>query len=114
MTKFMMIFGLSLLVTTTGFAASSNCQALKAELQAMQKAQSQIMKSMVSNHESFASTMEEYSDLVAEGTTANKQISQQMDKSASAFRTRGVQAKKTAEKLERATQELVQKVVRCL
>lgn len=103
----------SLLFASDVFAASSSakCQGLKEELLAMKQAQAQIMQSLVNNHETFASTMEEYSESV---TKAPKVTAKEMDKSAKAFRTRGVQGKKIAAKLDHATDELIQKVSECL
>ncbi len=77
--------------------ASTQCKQLKEELKAMQNAQQQIMSSLVNNHETFASSLEEYSSAVqsAKGSTV-KTVSSKMDESAQAFRTRGVQGKKMA------------------
>lgn len=100
----------SLMMTSTVFA-SSKCQGLKEELVAMKQAQSQIMQSLVNNHEAFASTMEEYSETV---TKAPSTTAKDMSKSAQAFRTRGVQGKRIAAKLDQATNELIQKISNCL
>jgi len=96
--------------------ASSKCSQLKEELQAMQKAQQQIVSSLVNNHESFASTLEEYSDASksAQSSSEKKSVSQEMDKSAEAFRTRGVQGKEMAQKLNQATADLFNRVEACL
>lgn len=103
---------LTLLMTSEVFAASSaKCQGLKEELMAMKQAQSQIMQSLVNNHETFASSMEEYSQDVVK---APKATAKEMNKSAQAFRTRGVQGKRIAAKLDHATEELIQKVAECL
>ena len=96
--------------------AASECKTLKAELEAMKKAQNQIMMSLVNNHETFATSMEEYSDVVttSEGKSAVKNVSQNMNKSAEAFRTRGVQGKKMAQQLDKATTDLLARVAACL
>ena len=101
----------SLMMTSTVMASSSKCAGLKEELVAMKQAQSQIMKSLVNNHEAFASSMEEYSETV---TKAPAVTSKEMSKSAQAFRTRGVQGKQIAAKLEAATSELIVKLSNCL
>lgn len=95
--------------------ASSQCVELKKELQAMQKAQAQIMASLVNNHETFASSLEEYSVAVktAKGTSV-KAVSQEMDHSAEAFRSRGVKGKKMATQLNAATGDLLARVASCL
>ncbi|ASD62403.1 hypothetical protein [Bdellovibrio bacteriovorus] len=95
--------------------AASQCAELKKELQAMQKAQAQIMASLVNNHETFASSLEEYSTTMktAKGS-AVKAVSKEMDQSAQAFRTRGVQGKKMATQLNAATGDLLARVASCL
>jgi hypothetical protein len=105
-----------ILATTAASAAGENCKALKAELQSMKEAQSQIMNSLVSNHETFASTLEEYSDSLelASGEASKKSITKDMKASAKAFRTRGVQGKRMSEKLQEATSDLLTRVSECL
>ncbi|QLY25133.1 hypothetical protein [Bdellovibrio sp. KM01] len=105
-----------LIATTAASASNDNCKALKTELQSMRDAQSQIMNSLVSNHETFASTLEEYSDnlVVASGETSKKSITKEMKASAKAFRTRGVQGKRMSDKLQEATSDLLTRVADCL
>ncbi|HWU42924.1 MAG TPA: hypothetical protein VN132_05780, partial [Bdellovibrio sp.] len=101
----------------TSSANPTNCSELKQELAAMHEAQEQIMNSLVGNHEKFASSLEEYSDLVttSQGSSkATKSLSKNMDQSAKAFRHRGVQAKQMAEKLDKATEDLLVRVSSCL
>ncbi len=106
------VYLISLLVVGTASAANnSKCQSLKDELRAMQRAQSQIMMSLVNNHETFASTLEEYA-ISAE--ISPSVTSTQMSKSAKAFRNRGVQGKQMADKLDKATGELLERVANCL
>lgn len=102
--------------TTMASAASEKCQELKSELQAMQTAQTQIMGSLVNNHETFASTLEEYSDNVtgASKVSSKKSITKEMKSTAKAFRMRGVQGKRMAEKLNEATADLLSRVSECL
>ncbi|WP_413585495.1 hypothetical protein [Bdellovibrio sp. HCB274] len=107
---------LFLMATSSASANSEKCAALKAELQSMQIAQTQIMNSLVSNHETFASTLEEYSDNLVgvSGEASKKSITKDMKSSAKAFRTRGVQGKRVAEKLQQGTQDLLIRVSECL
>ncbi len=107
-------FALILFASNT-WAATSSCKELKEELKAMQKAQQQIMASLVNNHESFASSLEEYSTVVKTSKGNSVQtVSAQMDQSAQAFRQRGVQGKKMAGKLDEATGDLLARVASCL
>ncbi|KYG68600.1 hypothetical protein [Bdellovibrio bacteriovorus] len=105
----------TVILFTSGSFAASNCAQLKEELKALQTAQQQIMLSLVNNHETFASSMEEYSSVVAsaKGSSVNA-VTAQMDESAQAFRTRGVQGKKMAVKLNAATGDLLARVASCL
>lgn len=110
-----LILSLSLLVTSLGASASTDCADLKKELASMQEAQEKIMNSLVSNHETFASTMEEYSQVVSTSKSASsKSISQSMDQSAKAFRARGVQGKRMTGRLNQATGDLIARVSACL
>ncbi|MEK2689096.1 hypothetical protein [Bdellovibrio sp. GT3] len=113
-----MITAFLFLLTATASANtnSEKCTALKAELIAMQTAQAQIMNSLVSNHETFASTLEEYSDNLTgtSGQSSKKSITRDMKSSAKAFRTRGVQGKRMAEKLQLGTEDLLNRVSECL
>lgn len=96
--------------------ASTECAEIKKELVAMQTAQEKIMNSLVSNHETFASTMEEYSEVVttSKSLSSSKAVSQNMDQSAKAFRARGVQGKRMAGRLNEATDDLFARVSACL
>ena len=81
----------------------------------MQKAQHQIMASLVSNHEIFAASLEEYSIVVKKGKGASRAvISQQMGDSAMAFRQRGLQGQKNMVDLNQATQDLLSRALICL
>ena len=104
------------LAMTSQIAHASECGDLKKELAAMQEAQVQIMNSLVSNHETFASSLEEYSEVVSDSKSASssKVISKNMDQSAKAFRARGVQGKRMASRLEKATADLMARVDACL
>lgn len=96
--------------------ASTNCGELRQELDAMKRAQQDMMESLVNNHETFASTMEEYSSSVSasKGGTLNKTISKKMGASAQAFRTRGIQGKRMQLKFEQASSDLISRVEACL
>ncbi len=102
---------MGLMVCSTSALAANKCQALKEELKAMQAAQTQIMQSLVNNHETFASSLEEYSAAVG---VAPAKVSKEMNKSADAFRSRGVQGKRIADKLSKATSDLFVRVAQCL
>lgn len=114
--KFLILLILSTLTAAPVWASSAKCSQLKDELQAMQKAQQQIMLSLVNNHETFASTLEEYSDSAkaAQSSSEKKIVSQDMNKSADAFRSRGIQAKEMSERLNQATADLFNRVEACL
>lgn len=92
-------------------AGAKACAELKTELLAMQKAQQAIMQSLVSNHQTFAVALEEYS---ATATLAPKVASQEMKRSAQSFRSRGVQGQKMASRLNKASSDLIARVALCL
>lgn len=77
----------------------------------MLKAQQAVMGSLVGNHNTFAETLEEYADSAGE---APRVASQQMKKSAQAFRVRGAQAQKLQLKLQEASQDLSLRIQKCL
>lgn len=94
---------------------SSDCVQLKQELKSMQEAQRQIMLSLVNNHETFASSLEEYSSAVVLAEKAAVRVtSSRMNDSAKAFRARGVLGKKMALKLNKSTGDLIVRVASCL
>jgi hypothetical protein len=111
-----LLTGTILLISAQGAFASSKCSELKAELKAMSEAQSQILNSMINNHETFASTLEEYSSTISstDDVGSVKEVTSQMKDSARAFRKRGQQGKRTADKLNEATTDLVARVSACL
>lgn len=111
--KLVVIIGIQFIVSA---ALAEKCQDLKKELLVMQQAQNQIMNSLVNNHETFASSLEEYVHSVqeAKGQTQNKAIASDMESSARAFRARGIEGKRIAQKLHMLTGELLQKVQKCL
>ena len=93
----------------------ASCGDVVAELRSMKQAQSSIQKSLVSNHAMFASTLESYSEALTDSMgKAHKAVSTNMVSSAEAFRSRGLQAQKTSLKLEAATEDLIQRISKCL
>jgi len=107
-----LIVGCGFLLVASAVQAST-CSDLKKELEAMHQAQTQVMNSLVQNHELFASTLEEYStDVAANGGV--KVLANDMNQSAKAFRTRGVQAKRLETNLDKATEDLIHRVLVCL
>lgn len=84
----------------------------------MQQAQAEVKKSLVANHEIFASTLEEYSAQVRgeskRGATNPATAAKNMKASANSFRTRGLQSQDLVRKLDQASEELINKVVACL
>jgi hypothetical protein len=94
--------------------AVADCAQLNQELKDMQKAQQQIMISLINNHETFASSMEEYSTVAKSAPGGVRAVATQMGESAQAFRSRGVQGKKIAAKLSEATGDLLERVAACL
>ncbi len=83
---------------------ASECKELGPELDSMRKAQSQIMISLVKNHESFADNMVEVSQ-------SNLSI---VKKTARSYRIRGEKAQVIADKLDIASADLIAKVKKCL
>ncbi|MBC7741031.1 MAG: hypothetical protein H7061_02460 [Bdellovibrionaceae bacterium] len=93
----------------------ADCGALVGELKAMKQAQTTIQISLISNHGLFATTLESYSEALSEsGGKAYKTISSNMNNSVSSIRDRGLKAQKTALKLEEATDDLIQRISKCL
>lgn len=106
---------LSLVFLATPLAiASTDCRELGEELKSMQVAQQKMLSSLVSNHESFASVLEEFSDVLMSTKAPAKGIYIKMDDSAQAFRKRGIQGKLMAGKLNGATTDLIERVTACL
>lgn len=108
------LFLFVMLFVFTSFGATP-CAQLKQELKVMQKAQQQIMLSLVNNHETFASSLEEFSSFVSNAGEASSRVSSvRMNESAKAFRARGLHGKKMALKLNKATGDLIARVALCL
>lgn len=93
----------------------ASCADVISELRAMKEAQTTIQGSLVSNHAMFASTLESYSEALTETAgKAHKVVSSNMVSSAESFRNRGLQARKTALKLDEATEDLIQRISKCI
>ncbi len=96
-------------------AAQQECSGLISDLQDMRKAQNTIQMSLISNHEMFATTLDSYSEALTETAgKVHRTVTANMSSSAQSFRDRGEKAQKTAQKLDRATAELIQKISKCL
>lgn len=96
-------------------ALAKSCSELKHELKAMQQAQQTIMQSLVNNHETFSSTLEEFSGQIFEAEiSTSASVSAEMNHSAESFRKRGVRAKQLSQKLNQSTQDLLARVASCL
>lgn len=88
---------------------------LVSELQAMKKANSTIHASLISNHEMFSTTLESYSEALSETAgRAHKTVSENMLSSAQSFRERGLKAQKMSKKLDQASNDLIERVAKCL
>ena len=93
----------------------ADCGSIVSELKAMKQAQSSIQMSLISNHNIFAGTLESYSEALSEsGGKAYKTISGNMSNSVVSIRDRGVKAHDTAIKLDVATEDLIQRITKCL
>jgi hypothetical protein len=107
---------LAVIISLSGFSAqASDCQQLKADLQKLLKVQSQILTSLNSNHETAASSLEEYAQLIksSKGSGEGK-IASLMNQSATSFRQRGLQGKQIATSLNKETAELIEELLKCL
>ena len=113
MNKFTTVLVISSLMTLSALA--DECSDIVPEMEAMKKAQGAIQMSLVANHNMIADTMESYSEaLSSTAGRAFKTISSNMLASSTSIRERSQKAKKTAIKLDLATNELIQKITKCL
>ena len=109
------LFIITSAVVMYSISSWASCSDVIADLQAMKEAQTKIQSSLVSNHALFASTLESYSEALSETAgKALKVVSSNMMSSAESFRNRGLQALKTALKLEEATEDLIQRISKCI
>ncbi|MFZ3231260.1 MAG: hypothetical protein WA160_13715 [Pseudobdellovibrio sp.] len=94
---------------------AGECSQLVLELQAMKKANSAIHSSLIANHEMFSTTLESYSEALSETAgRAHKTVSDNMLSSSQSFRERGLKAQKMSRKLDLASEDLIQRVSKCI
>lgn len=105
---------LSLFLSSPFAGAANNCAQLKQELKELQTVQQQIINSLVNNHETFASSLEEFSTIVSSAPKSSRAVALEMTESASAFRQRGIQGRQIALKLNLSTKDLLARVAVCL
>ena len=107
----------SFLLTSSAFAAT-NCGDVAEELKAMQKAEQSITESLISNHETFASLLQDYSNTLSTSASAGQVVTKEavsnMSESAKAFKTRGENAEKLTRRLNQASDEVIAKAIECL
>jgi hypothetical protein len=98
--------------------AASDCDEVSADLKAMQNARASITQSLIENHETFATMLEEYSGTLntsaAMGQAVTKEAVTNMNDSAKAFRVRGQNAQKLNQKLNQASDQVIAKAIECL
>lgn len=103
------------LVASPVLRAAAPCDTIIQDMDKMRQAQQAVVMSLANNHETFASTLEE---TTAELELSSKKIParaiKSMNRTAQAFRTRGVKGKEQAEQLDAATTELMNQVAACL
>lgn len=96
-------------------AATADCGEIVDEMEAMRKAQNTLLTSLASNHETFAVTVEDLrTDLELHSKNVPPRALKAMGRTAQAFRVRGVQGRKSAEKLNEATADLISRLETCL
>lgn len=105
------IFGLLL----AKIVSASECSEMINELKAMKQAQQSVISSLVSDNEVYAGTMESYSVALKDTAgRAHKVVTTNMDQSAKSIRARGLKTQKIAQKLNSATDDLIQRLAKCL
>ena len=108
-----MIYLSAFLLSRMSFA--SECRDLSVELDAMKKAQTQIMQSLVSNHEGFSENISDIvNDISASSGRVSKSTLQSLKKTAKAYRVRSERAEQIASKLDFSTEDLIKRVKKCL
>jgi 23S rRNA G2445 N2-methylase RlmL len=117
MTKFLGLLAMASTMVQPVFAVS-DCEAVSSDLKAMQSARATITQSLISNHETFAVTLEDYSGALntsaAMGQSVTKDAVINMNESAKAFRVRGQNAQKLNQKLNQASDQVIAKAIECL
>jgi len=113
-----------ILVFLTVVALQSNalteaqCREAKLELKAMRDAQKSLLTNMVSNNQTMASTLEEYSAQLKTSAKIRRPISAQdissLHQSAAAFRAHGARESKLISKFNQASDRLFARIDACL
>jgi hypothetical protein len=98
--------------------ANSKCGEVAAELRAMEKAQQSISESLISNHDTFANLLTDYSSALdisaGMGKPVTKDAVAKMGESAKSFRERGKNAEKLNKKLTIASNDVIERAISCL
>lgn len=107
-----------IMMTANVAFAGADCARIGEELKAMQKATQNISASLVSNHEAFATVLEEHAESLKENSTTGpsggRSVVNKMNESAEAFRQRGQNAQKLNKRLNQASDQVIAKAVACL
>lgn len=103
-----------IIAKTPAYGSSPNCGELVEELKAMRAAQQSLLLALAKNHEDFASSMEELSADLAHTKKTPPKALKTMNKTAQAYRTRGITAKRQAASLDQATLQLTEDIESCL
>lgn len=99
----------------SGVTKKNDCKKLIQELHVMKKTQNEIIQSLASNHATMADSQEEISNLIQLiPPDASDEVADKLKNTGKAFRLKGLQAMKTAESMDRLTDELIQKTESCL
>ncbi|MBK9323110.1 MAG: hypothetical protein IPM97_09265 [Bdellovibrionaceae bacterium] len=118
MTKVLLAMLISSVVCAQLAVASADCTEVVNDLKAMQNARTTITQSLISNHETFATILEEYSGTLntsaAMGQPVTKEAVSNMNESAKAFRVRGQNSQKLNEKLNQASDQVIAKAIECI
>ncbi len=118
MAKVLLVVMVSSLVIAQSAAASADCTEVVNDLRAMQNARTTITQSLISNHETFATILEDYSGTLntsaAMGQPVTKEAVNNMNESAKAFRVRGQNSQKLNEKLNQASDQVIAKAIECI
>lgn len=114
MNKISLMVAVILLIGKTPAYGSPDCGEVLKEMQALRKAQQSLLLSLASNHEDFASSMEELSADLGHVKKAPPKALKNMTKTAQAYRNRGLTAKRQAASLDQATLQLTEEIEACL
>ena len=108
-----------LLLASPWAVGAINCGELGKELKEMERAQGEILSTMIENHEMFASSLEQYARIAGSAESQGKknnlpQVFQQMKLTAAVFRKRGAEGRKLQSEMDSATQDLFKRIRLCL